>query len=64
MNDRLICMNAKCNDICMRVAYEKRREERQRIIFLVSLCKWMNGQVPEQNLALPELLITARDRRE
>ena len=42
----------------------KRSRGRQRITFLGSLCKRMNGQVPEQNLTLAKLLITARDRRE
>ena len=42
----------------------KRRRGRQRITFFETLCKWMNGQVPEQNLTLAKLLITARDRRE
>ena len=39
-------------------------EDRQRIIFLDSLSKWMNGQVPEQNLTSVKLLKTARDRQE
>ena len=42
----------------------KRGRGRQRITFLDSLCKWINGQVPEENLTLAKLLKTARDRRE
>ena len=38
--------------------------DRQRITFLDSLYKWINGQVPEQNLTLAKLLIKARDRGE
>ena len=42
----------------------RRSRGRQHIIFLDSLCKWMNGQGPEQNLTLAKLLKTARDRRQ
>jgi len=42
----------------------KRNRGRQRITFLDSLCKWMYGQAPAQNLRLAKLWKTARDRRE
>ena len=42
----------------------KRNRGRQRITSLDSLCKWMNGQVPEQNLMLAKLLKQPENRRE
>ena len=42
----------------------KRGRGRQRITFLDSLTKWMNGKAPEQNLTAAKLLTTARDRQE
>ena len=42
----------------------KRSRGRQRTTFSDSLNKWMNGQVPEQNLTSAKLLKTNRDRQE
>ena len=46
------------------VHWWERSRGSQHIPFWNSLCKWMNEQVPEQNVTLANMLETARDRRD